>query len=163
VVHVLHIDMFTRSGFHPADQTTGLCEYVYAFLCGTTLSSDNQNLSTGRKPGRVNEVPSCVPARPLSYRPVEKWNVWTRRKAKKRCHGWVKKEREDPYRQQKQEATEDNQRNVERQTKYDVVVANLKGLEIYVARILHVLHEWVKLKVKVKEKFTLEQATKAQR
>jgi hypothetical protein len=33
LVHVLLIDMFTHSGFYPAGQMTGLCEYAYAFLC----------------------------------------------------------------------------------------------------------------------------------
>jgi hypothetical protein len=75
VVHVLLIDTFTHSGFHPADQTTGLCEYAYVFLCSTTLSGDNRNLSAGRKPERVNEVPSCAPARPVSYWPVENRDV----------------------------------------------------------------------------------------
>jgi hypothetical protein len=60
VVHVLIVDTFTHSGLFLAGQTTGLCEYTYAFLCSTALSSDNWNLPAGRKPGRVNEVPSCA-------------------------------------------------------------------------------------------------------
>jgi hypothetical protein len=75
VVHVLLIDTFTHSGFFPAGQTTGLCEYAYAFLSFTTLSGDNCYLSAGRKPERVNEVPSCALARPVSSQPVENWNV----------------------------------------------------------------------------------------
>jgi hypothetical protein len=55
VVHVLLIDTFTHSGFYPVGQTTGVCEYAYAFLCSTTLSGDNRNLPAGRKPGRVNK------------------------------------------------------------------------------------------------------------
>jgi hypothetical protein len=56
VVHVLLIDTFTHSGILPAGQTTGLCEYAYAFLGSTILSGDNRNLPAGRKPGRVNEA-----------------------------------------------------------------------------------------------------------
>ena len=62
-------------------------------------------------------------------------------KAKKRCHGWIKNKRKDPRRRQKQEVTEDNQENVEGQNKYHVVAANLKRLELYVTRTLHVLSE----------------------
>jgi hypothetical protein len=40
----------------PAGQTTGLCEYAYAFLCSSTLFGDNRNLPAGRKPERVNEA-----------------------------------------------------------------------------------------------------------
>jgi hypothetical protein len=69
VLHVLVIDTFTHSRFDPAGQTTGLCEYAYAFLCSTTLSGDNRNLLARRKLGRVNEVPSCALARPVSSRP----------------------------------------------------------------------------------------------
>jgi hypothetical protein len=75
VVHVLLIETFTHSGFYLAGQTTGLCEYAYAFLCSTTLTGDNRNLLAGRKPERVKEVPSCAPARPVSFRPVENRNV----------------------------------------------------------------------------------------
>jgi hypothetical protein len=39
-----------------AGQTTGLCEYAYAFLCFTTLSGDKRNLPAGRKLERVNEA-----------------------------------------------------------------------------------------------------------
>jgi len=40
----------------PAGQTTGLCEYAYAFLCSTTLSGDKRNQPAGRKPEHVNEA-----------------------------------------------------------------------------------------------------------
>jgi hypothetical protein len=75
VVHVLLIDTFTHYGFYPAGQTTGLCEYAYAFLCSTALSGDNRKLPAGLKPGRVNEVPSCALARPVSSGQVENRNV----------------------------------------------------------------------------------------
>jgi hypothetical protein len=67
VVHTLRV--------YPAGQTTGLCQYAYAFLSSTTLSGDNRNLPAGRKPGRVNQVPNCALARPISNRPVEHQNV----------------------------------------------------------------------------------------
>jgi len=44
------------AGKFPAGQTTGLCEYAYAFLCSTTFSGDNRNLPAGRKRERVNET-----------------------------------------------------------------------------------------------------------
>ena len=44
------------AGMFPAGQTTGLCEYAYAFLYSTTLSGDKRNLPAGRKPERVNEA-----------------------------------------------------------------------------------------------------------
>jgi hypothetical protein len=56
VVHMLRVDTFTHSGYFPAGQMTGLCEYAYAFLCSTTLSADNWNLPDVQKPGRVNEA-----------------------------------------------------------------------------------------------------------
>jgi len=40
----------------PAGQTTGSCEYAYAFLCSTTLSGDKRNLPAERKRERVNEA-----------------------------------------------------------------------------------------------------------
>jgi hypothetical protein len=75
VVHVLVIDTFTHSGFYPAGQATGLCEYDHAFLCTTALSSDNRNLPADRKPGRVNEVPSCALARLVSSWLVKNQNM----------------------------------------------------------------------------------------
>jgi hypothetical protein len=75
VVHVLLIDTFTHSDFYPASLTTGLCEYAYAFLCSTALSSDKRNLTAGRKPRSVNKVPNCVLARLVSSRPVENLEV----------------------------------------------------------------------------------------
>jgi len=39
-----------------AGQTTGSCEYAYAFLSSTTLSGDKRNLPAERKPQRVNET-----------------------------------------------------------------------------------------------------------
>jgi hypothetical protein len=42
--------------WQPAGQKTGSCEYACTFLCSTTLSGDNRNLPTGRKPKRVKEA-----------------------------------------------------------------------------------------------------------
>jgi hypothetical protein len=75
VVHMVLIDTFTHSSFYPAGQTTRLCEYAYAFLCSTTLSGNKRNLSAGRKPGRVNEVPICALTRPVSFRLIKNQNV----------------------------------------------------------------------------------------
>jgi len=57
--HMYNVDSSTGrqpAGTFPAVQTTGLCEYAYAFLYFTTLSGDSRDLPAGRKPERVNEA-----------------------------------------------------------------------------------------------------------